>query len=121
MTASAIGGGGKGFGVDIKDSDGISDETGLRIVGNDVIGGPEEGERRAMENFPQKDPGVNLVCTINEPAAAGAYEALRAAVLSARRLVKRCGGVVALNDADFELRAGEILAVIGATAPANPR
>ena len=32
-----------------------------------------------MENLLQKDPGVNVVYTINEPTAAGAYEALKAA------------------------------------------
>jgi fructose transport system substrate-binding protein len=32
-----------------------------------------------MENLLQKDKGINLVYTINEPAAAGAYEALKAA------------------------------------------
>jgi fructose transport system substrate-binding protein len=32
-----------------------------------------------MENLLQKDPSINLVYTINEPAAAGAYEALKAA------------------------------------------
>ena len=31
-----------------------------------------------MENLLQKDPDVNVVYTINEPAAAGAYEALKA-------------------------------------------
>ena len=34
-------------------------------------------------------------------------------VLEARGLVKRYGRVVALDHADFELRANEILAVIG--------
>jgi len=34
-------------------------------------------------------------------------------VLEARGLVKRYGHVVALDNADFELRSGEILAVIG--------
>jgi len=33
----------------------------------------------AMENCLQKNPGINLVYTINEPAAAGAYKALKAA------------------------------------------
>jgi fructose transport system substrate-binding protein len=32
-----------------------------------------------MENLLQKDPSINLVYTINEPAAAGAYEAIKAA------------------------------------------
>jgi fructose transport system substrate-binding protein len=31
-----------------------------------------------MENCLQKNPEINLVYTINEPAAAGAYQALRA-------------------------------------------
>lgn len=69
----------KGFGVDIKDPDDIGDEDDPRIVGHDVTAGSEEGGRTAMENLLQKDPGVNLVYTINEPAAAGAYEALKAA------------------------------------------
>ncbi|MCZ2720480.1 sugar ABC transporter substrate-binding protein [Marinomonas sp. 15G1-11] len=68
----------KGFGIDIKDPNQMGDETDPRIVGNDVTQGSEEGGRRAMENLLQKDPGVNLVYTINEPAAAGAYEALKA-------------------------------------------
>lgn len=34
-------------------------------------------------------------------------------VLQARGLVKRYGGVTAINGADFDLRAGEVLAVIG--------
>ncbi len=43
-----------------------------------MTAGSEEGGRKAMENLLQKDPGVNVVYTINEPAAAGAYEALKA-------------------------------------------
>ncbi len=68
----------KGFGIDTKDENDIGDEDDPRIVGNDVTDGNEEGGRRAMENLLQKDPGINLVYTINEPAAAGAYEALKA-------------------------------------------
>ncbi|SMX46553.1 sugar ABC transporter substrate-binding protein [Actibacterium lipolyticum] len=67
-----------GFGVDVKDPKDIGDEDDPRIVGNDVTNGNEEGGRTAMENLLQKDPGVNVVYTINEPAAAGAYEALKA-------------------------------------------
>jgi fructose transport system substrate-binding protein len=69
----------KGFGIDLKDESKIGDETDPRIVGHDVTDGAEEGGRTAMENLLQKDDGVNLVYTINEPAAAGAYEALKAA------------------------------------------
>jgi fructose transport system substrate-binding protein len=69
----------KGFGIDVKDEAKIGDESDPRIVGHDVTDGAEEGGRTAMENLLQKDPGINLVYTINEPAAAGAYEAIKAA------------------------------------------
>jgi fructose transport system substrate-binding protein len=69
----------KGFGIDLNDEGKIGDENDPRIVGHDVTDGAEEGGRTAMENLLQKDDGINLVYTINEPAAAGAYEALKAA------------------------------------------
>jgi fructose transport system substrate-binding protein len=69
----------EGFGIDVKDKNRIGDEDDPRIVGHDVTDGAEEGGRTAMENLLQKDQGINLVYTINEPAAAGAYEALKAA------------------------------------------
>jgi fructose transport system substrate-binding protein len=69
----------EGFGIDVGDKNKIGDESDPRIVGHDVTDGAEEGGRTAMENLLQKDPGVNLVYTINEPAAAGAYEAVKAA------------------------------------------
>jgi fructose transport system substrate-binding protein len=68
-----------GFGIDVGDPNVIGDETDPRIVGHDVTAGNEEGGRSAMENLLAVDPGINLVYTINEPAAAGAYEALRSA------------------------------------------
>ncbi len=67
----------QGFGIDIKNPTDIGDEDDPRIVGHDVTSGNEEGGRTAMENLLQKDPEINVVYTINEPAAAGAYEALK--------------------------------------------
>jgi fructose transport system substrate-binding protein len=67
-----------GFGIDVMDASKWGDETDPRIVGNDVTQGNEEGGRRAMENLLAQDPFINVVYTINEPAAAGAYEALKA-------------------------------------------
>lgn len=69
----------KGFGIDIKNPNDIGDEKDPRIVGHAVTMGGEEGGRSAMENLLQKNPAINLVYTINEPSAAGAYEALKAA------------------------------------------
>ncbi|MEJ2035966.1 MAG: substrate-binding domain-containing protein, partial [Maritimibacter sp.] len=67
----------QGFGIDLGDPNKWGDETDPRIVGHDVTAGNEEGGRKAMENLLVTDPGVNVVYTINEPAAAGAYEALK--------------------------------------------
>jgi fructose transport system substrate-binding protein len=69
----------EGFGIDVGDPNRIGDENDPQIVGHDVTDGAEEGGRTAMENLLQKDAGINLVYTINEPAAAGAYEAIKAA------------------------------------------
>ena len=69
----------EGFGIPVGDKNKIGDEKDPRIVGHDVTDGAEEGGRTAMENLLQRDDGINLVYTINEPAAAGAYEALKAA------------------------------------------
>ncbi|MBW7921024.1 MAG: substrate-binding domain-containing protein [Rubellimicrobium sp.] len=68
-----------GFGIDVKNVAVNGDEDDPRIVGNALTDGAEEGGRRAMEQLLAVDPGVNVVYTINEPAAAGAYEALVAA------------------------------------------
>ena len=67
-----------GFGIDIGDPNRWGDETDPRIIGHEVTAGSEEGGRKAMENLLAVDPMINVVYTINEPAAAGAYEALRA-------------------------------------------
>jgi fructose transport system substrate-binding protein len=69
----------EGFGVDVGDKTKIGDEDDPRIAGHDVTDGAPEGGRTAMENLLQKSPDINLVYTINEPAAEGAYEALKAA------------------------------------------
>ncbi|MGQ0484774.1 MAG: sugar ABC transporter substrate-binding protein [Hyphomicrobiales bacterium] len=68
----------KGFGIDLGDPNRIGDETDARNVCHDMTNGNPEGGRKAMENCLQKDPGINVVYTINEPAAAGAFEALKA-------------------------------------------
>jgi fructose transport system substrate-binding protein len=68
-----------GFGIQVGDPNKIGDENDPRISGHDVTDGAEDKGRTAMENLLQKDPSINLVYTINEPAAAGAYQALKAA------------------------------------------
>ena len=68
-----------GFGIDVGDDTEWGDEEDPRIVGHEVTGGSEDGGRTAMETLLAIDPDINLVYTINEPAAAGAKLALDAA------------------------------------------
>ncbi len=68
-----------GFGIDVMDPKHYGEETDPRIVGHQWGQGAEEGGRTGMENLLQKDPDISVVYTINEPTAAGAYEALKAA------------------------------------------
>ena len=69
----------KGFGIDTKDPNRYLDEDDPRIVGHHWGAGAEDGGRTGMENLLQKAPDLSVVYTINEPTAAGAYEALKAA------------------------------------------
>jgi len=48
------------------------------VCSQDTQGDQAKGQT-AMETCLQKDPGINLVYTINEPAALGAYTAIKAA------------------------------------------
>jgi len=68
----------QGFGIDVKDPNKYGDEDDKRICDHEVSQGDQEKGRTAMENALTKCPNVNLVYTINEPAAAGAWEALKA-------------------------------------------
>ena len=103
----------KGFGIDTKDVNVIGDEDDKRIVGHDINNGNAEGGRTAMENLLQKDPTVNVVYTINEPAAAGAYEALKAVGAESNvLLVSIDGGCPGVNN----VKDG----IIGATSMQYP-
>src|SRR3954468_9236026 len=69
----------QGFGIDVKDPNHYGDEDDPRICDHELSSGDQEKGRTAMENALQKCPDVNVVYTINEPAAAGAWEALKGA------------------------------------------
>ena len=68
----------KGFGIDIKDPNRYLDENDPRICGHQWGAGAEDGGRTGMETLLQKCPDINVIYTINEPTAAGAWEALKA-------------------------------------------
>jgi fructose transport system substrate-binding protein len=102
-----------GFGIDTADPNVIGDESDPRIAGHDVTQGNEEGGRRAMENILAANPDVNVVYAINEPAAAGGFQALQAIGAEADVLIVAvdggCAGVQNVADG-----------VIGATSQQYP-
>ncbi|MFI1712024.1 sugar ABC transporter substrate-binding protein [Streptomyces litmocidini] len=73
----------KGFGVA---------EGDPSIVCSQDTGGDQAKGQTAMENCLQKSPDVNVVYTINEPAALGAYTALKAKGLEKKVLVVSVDG-----------------------------
>ncbi|STR26109.1 D-ribose-binding periplasmic protein precursor [Janthinobacterium lividum] len=78
----------------------------------DSFGDQGKGQT-AMENCLQKNPDINLVYTINEPAAAGAYKALKAVGKEKNvMIVSVDGGCAGVRD----VKAG----VIAATAQQYP-
>jgi fructose transport system substrate-binding protein len=94
-----------GFGVDVNDPTRIGDEDDARIVGNEITNSNEEGGRTAMETLLQIDPQLNVVYAINEPAAAGAYEAVKASGREDEILMVAidggCPGVQAIADGEL--------------------
>ena len=70
--------------VDTFRHDGFLQGMGLtnnspEIVGQENTNGDQTKAQTAMENLLQRAPGVNALYTINEPAAAGAYQAIQSA------------------------------------------
>jgi fructose transport system substrate-binding protein len=111
-----------GMGIDVKDAKKNGDEaptgsyTGGKggtytIVCNLPTQGAETGGQTAMENCLSKNPDINVVYTINEPAANGAYKALQSAGKTALivSVDGGCAGVKLVKDG-----------VIGATSQQYP-
>jgi fructose transport system substrate-binding protein len=102
-----------GFGL--KANDAKSNElssTPETVCAADTDGNQAKGQT-AMENCLQKDPAINVVYTINEPAAAGAYNALKKAG-------KEKGVIVVSVDGGCEGVANVGKGVIAATSQQYP-
>jgi fructose transport system substrate-binding protein len=69
----------KGFGIEVPDLKVMGSEKDARVIGHESSGANPEGGQKSMETLLAKDPDINVVYTINEPAAEGAYAALKAA------------------------------------------
>jgi len=83
-----------------------------RIVCSQDTQGDQAKGQTAMENCLQKAPDINVVYTINEPAAAGAHQALRAAGKKGVLILSVDGGCAGVKN----VKAG----IIAATSQQYP-
>ena len=102
-----------GFGIEVPDLKVMGSETDPRVIGHESSDANPEGGLRAMETLLAKDPDINVVYTINEPAAEGAFQALKAAGKEGQAIIVSvdggCPGVASVKSG-----------VIGATSQQYP-
>ena len=68
-----------GFGIDVPNKKILGSEKDPRVIGHQTSLANPEGGVKSVENLLAKDPNMNVVYTINEPAAEGAFQALKKA------------------------------------------
>lgn len=102
-----------GFGIEVPDLSVMGSETDPRVIGHETSDANPEGGLRAMETLLAKDPDINVVYTINEPAAEGAFQALKNAGKEGQAIIVSvdggCPGVASVKSG-----------VIGATSQQYP-
>ena len=101
-----------GFGIEVPDLKVLGSETDPRVIGHESSGANPEGGVTSVENLLAKDPDMNVVYTINEPAAEGAFQALTKAGKTGVLVVSVDGGCPGVAS----VKAG----VIGATSQQYP-
>jgi fructose transport system substrate-binding protein len=102
-----------GFSIEVPDLTVLASENDPRVIGHETSDANPEGGLRAMETLLAKDPDINVVYTINEPAAEGAYQALKNAGKEGQAIIVSvdggCPGVASVKSG-----------VIGATSQQYP-
>ena len=102
-----------GFGIEVPDLSVMGSESDARVIGHESSDANPEGGLRAMETLLAKDPDINVVYTINEPAAEGAFQALKNAGKEGQAIIVSvdggCPGVASVKSG-----------VIGATSQQYP-
>ncbi|MFZ1773651.1 MAG: substrate-binding domain-containing protein [Rhizobiaceae bacterium] len=102
-----------GFGIEVPDLKVMGSETDPRVIGHETSDANPEGGVRSVENLLAKEPNMNVVYTINEPAAEGAFQALKKAGKEKGVLIVSvdggCPGIKSVKDG-----------VIGATSQQYP-
>ncbi|MFO1176688.1 MAG: substrate-binding domain-containing protein [Paracoccaceae bacterium] len=102
-----------GFGIDVPDLKVMGSEKDARVIGHESSDANPEGGLKAMETLLAKDPDINVVYTINEPAAEGAFQALKKAG-------KEQGVLIVSVDGGCPGVANVKAGVIGATSQQYP-
>ena len=81
-----------GFGIEVPNPKVLGSETDARIIGHETSNANPEGGLKAAENLLAKEPNMNLIYTINEPAAEGAFQAMKAAGKETQALIVSVDG-----------------------------
>jgi fructose transport system substrate-binding protein len=80
----------------------MGSETDPRVIGHESSGANPEGGLKSVENLLAKNPDMNVIYTINEPAAEGAFQGMKAAGKEAQALIVSvdggCPGVKSVTD-----------------------
>ena len=91
-----------GFGIAVPDLKVMGSETDARVIGHETSNANPEGGLKAVENLLSKNPDMNVIYTINEPAAEGAYQGMKAAGKEKQALIVSvdggCPGVKSVTD-----------------------
>ena len=82
----------KGFGIEVPDLKVLGSESDARVIGHESSQANPEGGLKAVENLLQKNPDMNVIYTINEPAAEGGFQAMKAAGKETQALVVSVDG-----------------------------
>jgi fructose transport system substrate-binding protein len=101
-----------GFGIEVPDLKVMGSETDPRVIGHETSNANPEGGVTSVENLLAKEPDMNVVYTINEPAAEGAFQALQQAGKTGVLIVSVDGGCPGVAS----VKSG----VIGATSQQYP-
>jgi fructose transport system substrate-binding protein len=82
----------KGFGIEVPDLKVMGSETDARVIGHESSGANPEGGLKSAENLLAKNPDMNVIYTINEPAAEGAFQGMKAAGKETQALIVSVDG-----------------------------
>jgi fructose transport system substrate-binding protein len=92
----------KGFGIEVPDLKVMGSESDARVIGHESSGANPEGGLKSAENLLAKNPDMNVIYTINEPAAEGAFQGMKAAGKEKQALIVSvdggCPGVKSVAD-----------------------